>query len=44
MKSDANCTFCKIIAGQMPCFKLLKDDSTLAFMDVYPANDAIALC
>jgi len=43
MKSDANCTFCKIIAGQMPCFKLLKDDSTLAFMDVYPANDGHCL-
>jgi hypothetical protein len=39
MRTDADCTFCKIIAGQMPCFKLLEDDDTLAFMDIYPAND-----
>lgn len=43
MKTDANCIFCKIIAGQMPCFKLLEDDSTLAIMDIYPANDGHCL-
>jgi hypothetical protein len=41
MKTDANCIFCKIIAGQMPCFKLLEDHGTLAIMDIYPANDGI---
>ena len=39
MKTDANCIFCKIVAGQMPCFKLLEDDATLAIMDIYPASD-----
>jgi len=43
MRTDVNCTFCKIIAGQMPCFKLLEDDNTLAFMDIYPANDGHCL-
>jgi histidine triad (HIT) family protein len=43
MKTDANCIFCKIVAGQMPCFKLLEDDSTLAIMDIYPANDGHCL-
>jgi histidine triad (HIT) family protein len=27
----------------MPCFKLLEDDNTLAFMDIYPANDGHCL-
>jgi histidine triad (HIT) family protein len=43
MKADPNCIFCKIVVGQMPCFKLLEDDDTLAFMDIYPANDGHAL-
>jgi histidine triad (HIT) family protein len=43
MKTDANCIFCKIVAGQMPCFKLLEDDRTLAIMDIYPANDGHCL-
>jgi histidine triad (HIT) family protein len=43
MRTDANCTFCKIVAGQMPCFKLLEDDDTLAFMDIYPAHDGHCL-
>jgi histidine triad (HIT) family protein len=43
MKTDANCIFCKIVARQMPCFKLLEDDSTLAIMDIYPANDGHCL-
>ena len=43
MKTDPNCIFCKIVAGQMPCFKLLEDDSTLAIMDIYPANDGHCL-
>jgi histidine triad (HIT) family protein len=43
MKRDDDCIFCKIVVGQMPCFKLLKDDNTLAFMDIYPANDGHCL-
>jgi histidine triad (HIT) family protein len=43
MKSDANCISCKIVVGQMPCFKLLEDDDTLAFMDIYPASDGHCL-
>jgi histidine triad (HIT) family protein len=38
MTTDPDCIFCKIVAGQMPCFKLFEDDDTLAFMDIYPAN------
>ncbi|MBL6615149.1 MAG: histidine triad nucleotide-binding protein, partial [Reyranella sp.] len=34
--TDANCIFCKIVAGQIPSFKLLEDDKTIAFMDINP--------
>ena len=43
MKTDPDCVFCKIVLGQMPCFKLLEDDNTLAIMDIYPANDGHCL-
>ena len=43
MKTDPDCIFCQIIAGQMPCFKLLEDDDTLAFMDIYLASDGHCL-
>jgi histidine triad (HIT) family protein len=41
--ADANCVFCKIVAGQIPCFKLLEDANTIAFMDINPVNPGHAL-
>jgi|ERR1700740_3057805 HIT domain len=43
MKRDDDRIFCKIVVGQIPCFKLLEDDETLSFMDIYPANDGHCL-
>src|SRR5262249_46364623 len=43
MKTHDNCIFCEIVIGKMPCFKLLEDEHTLAFMDIYPANDGYCL-
>ncbi|TNF89470.1 MAG: HIT family protein [Gammaproteobacteria bacterium] len=43
MSSDPDCIFCKIIAGEIPCFKIYEDDDTLAFMDINPANEGHAL-
>jgi histidine triad (HIT) family protein len=43
MRTDANCIFCKIVGGEIPCFKLYEDDLTLAFMDINPANKGHAL-
>ncbi len=43
MRTDPDCIFCKIVAGEIPCFKLYEDDATLAFMDVNPANEGHAL-
>lgn len=41
--TDGNCIFCKIVAGQIPCFKLFEDDTTIAFMDINPVNPGHAL-
>lgn len=40
---DESCIFCKIVAGQLPCFKLLEDETTIAFMDINPVNPGHAL-
>ena len=37
MSADANCTFCKIVAGQIPSRKIHEDDDLLAFHDIHPA-------
>ncbi len=43
MSSDPDCIFCKIIAGEIPCFRIFEYDATLAFMDINPVNDGHAL-
>lgn len=43
MKRDPNCIFCKIVAGEVPSFKVYEDASTLAFMDINPANEGHCL-
>jgi len=43
MSHDPDCIFCKIIAGEIPCFKVYEDAETLAFMDINPANDGHCL-
>jgi len=41
MKND--CIFCKIINGDIPCFKVFEDNQTLAFMDINPVSEGHAL-
>ncbi len=43
MASDANCIFCKIVAGTIPCFKLHEDAASLAFLDINPVSTGHAL-
>lgn len=43
MSQDPDCIFCKIAAGEIPCFKLHEDDQTVAFMDINPVNPGHAL-
>ncbi|MDV0445643.1 Protein hit [Methanimicrococcus sp. At1] len=38
-----DCIFCKIIAGEIPCFKIYEDDDTLAYLDVFPCADGHTL-
>ncbi|MDD5098149.1 MAG: HIT family protein [Candidatus Pacebacteria bacterium] len=33
-----NCIFCKIIKGEIPCYKIYEDDLVLAFLDVSPMS------
>lgn len=33
-----DCIFCKIIAGEIPSYKVYEDDATLAFLDIHPAT------
>lgn len=43
MRTDNDCIFCKIVAGDIPCIKIYEDDRTLCFMDINPASDGHAL-
>ena len=43
MKTDPDCIFCKIVAGQIPAFKLYENEDALAFMDINPVHDGHCL-
>lgn len=43
MSADPDCIFCKIIAGEIPSFKIFENDDSLAFMDINPASEGHAL-
>lgn len=43
MSTDADCIFCKIIAGDIPSFKIFENEDSFAFMDINPANQGHAL-
>lgn len=32
------CTFCKIVAGEIPSYKVYEDDAFLAFLDINPQS------
>ncbi|HUB38213.1 MAG TPA: HIT family protein [Streptosporangiaceae bacterium] len=33
-----DCTFCDIVAGRLPSFRVLEDEHTLAFLDIRPVS------
>jgi histidine triad (HIT) family protein len=41
--SEADCLFCKIIAGEVPSERIDEDERTVAFMDINPATRGHAL-
>ncbi len=38
-----DCIFCKIVAGEIPSFKVYEDENTLAFMDINPLSEGHVL-
>jgi histidine triad (HIT) family protein len=38
-----DCLFCKIVAGEIPCFKVYEDDRVLAFEDINPISEGHTL-
>ena len=32
-----DCIFCKIVRGEIPCYKIYEDNSFLVFLDTFPA-------
>lgn len=38
-----NCIFCKIINGEIPCYKLYEDDFVLCFLDINPESNGHTL-
>lgn len=38
-----DCIFCKIVKGEIPCFKVYEDDKVLAFEDISPISEGHTL-
>jgi histidine triad (HIT) family protein len=38
-----DCIFCKIVRGEIPCFKVYEDDRVLAFEDINPISEGHTL-
>ncbi|KAM0789572.1 hypothetical protein ACM66B_000381 [Microbotryomycetes sp. NB124-2] len=38
-----DCTFCRIVAGELPAFKVYEDENTLAFLDILPIRQGHTL-
>jgi len=39
----SDCLFCKIISGEIPCYKVWESETHLAFLDIYPMREGHAL-
>ena len=35
----SDCVFCKIVAGEIPAYKVYEDESVLAFLDIMPVSE-----
>jgi len=38
-----SCIFCKIVKGEIPCYKIYEDTEFLAFLDIYPNTEGMTL-
>jgi histidine triad (HIT) family protein len=34
--NEPDCVFCKIVAGEIPSYKIYEDETFLAFLDIHP--------
>lgn len=41
--TTTDCIFCKIIAGEIPCWEVLETDTVLAFLDIGPLAEGHVL-
>ena len=39
----SDCIFCKIVAGEIPCYKIYEDEKYLAFLDIFPCTEGHTL-
>ena len=35
---NSDCIFCKIVAGEIPAYKIYEDDLAVAFLDIHPVH------
>ena len=40
---NMDCIFCKIINGEIPCYKIYEDEIVLAFLDIHPDSNGHTL-
>lgn len=38
-----DCIFCKIVKGELPCYKIYEDEKIFAFLDIAPVSDGHTL-
>ena len=39
----SDCIFCKIVAEEIPCYKLYEDNDVIAFLNIYPESNGHTL-
>ena len=37
MTQEKDCIFCKIVKGEIPCYKIYEDDFAIIFLDAFPS-------
>ncbi len=43
MIHDPNCIFCKIVKGEIPCYKVWEDEKHLAFLTLWPNTEGFTV-
>jgi len=39
----AECIFCKIVRGEVPCYKIWEDEKYLAFLSIFPNTEGFSV-